>query len=67
MPKPRPADQKEEPGQRRDALLKQLLKSKPESREELREKVKVWREQERASSAKTEKLKLGVGGIRKRK
>ena len=40
-----------EPEQRRDALLKQLLKTKPESREELREKVKAWREQERASAS----------------
>jgi GrpB-like predicted nucleotidyltransferase (UPF0157 family) len=37
--------------QRRDALLKQLLKAKPESREELKKKVKAWRDQERASSA----------------
>ncbi len=44
-------DQEEGGEQRRDALLKQLLKTKPESREELREKVKAWKEQERASGA----------------
>jgi hypothetical protein len=40
-------DEKDE--QRRDALLLKLLKTPPESREELKRKVRAWREQERAS------------------
>jgi hypothetical protein len=51
MPCETPNEPEETDEQRRDALLKQLLKTKPESREELKEKVKAWREQERASRA----------------
>ena len=43
--------------QRRDEKLLKLLKTKPESREELREKVKAWKEREhafRASGGKRE-------------
>jgi hypothetical protein len=38
--------------QRRDEKLLRLLKTPPESREELREKVKAWKAQERASGRK---------------
>jgi hypothetical protein len=37
--------------QRRDATLKRLLKTKPESREELSKKVRDWKAHERASSS----------------
>ncbi len=41
--------------QRRDASLLKLLKMPPETREQLREKVKAWKEQDRASSASGKK------------
>jgi hypothetical protein len=52
MPKqPELPDIEEGDEQRRDAKLLKLLKTPPESRDELREKIKVWKAQERASSA----------------
>jgi hypothetical protein len=51
MPEQRFPEVEEGDEQRRDAMLKKLLKTKSESREELREKVKAWKEQERASHA----------------
>jgi hypothetical protein len=55
MPETKLPDVEEGDEQRRDAKLLKLLKTPPESREEFREKVKAWKEQERASSASGKK------------
>jgi hypothetical protein len=51
MPKQDLPEIEEGDEQRRDARLLNLLKTPPESREQLKEKVKAWREHERASRA----------------
>ena len=52
MPEQQLPEIEEEDEQRRDAKLLKLLKTPPESREELREKIKTWKVQERASGRK---------------
>jgi hypothetical protein len=55
MPKQDLPEIEEGDEQRRDEKLLKLLKTKPESREELREKVKAWKQAERASAASGKK------------